>query len=244
MTTDEPDEQLDPLSPAEEEQVRALLADARANGPMPADVVARLESSLAGLAAERVQLDPEPADNVVPIARTRRHRVVALLGAAAAAVVVGLGIGSFVDQGEDLDAGDSGAVSSDFDRRDTEAEDAGVAASEAAPEAEATPSEELARPDRPYVVRSDHLGVDLVRVQRLVLPSPVGAMYSHYAEYLPSGFRCKVAAWGKGVLVGVQYDGDPALVVFREPMGDAQVVEVLQCGTSDVLRSTTLPVPG
>lgn len=244
MTADEPDEQLDPLSPAEEEQVRALLADARATGPMPADVVARLESSLAGLAAERVQLDPEAADNVVPIARTRRHRVVALLGAAAAAVVVGLGIGSLVDQGDDVEAGDSAAVDSDFDRRDTEADDAGVAASEAAPEAEDSPSQELVRPDRPYVVRSERLGVDLVRIQRLVLPAPAGATYTHYAEYLPSGFSCKVAAWGKGVLVGVRYDGDPALVAFREPMGDAQVVEVLQCGTSDVLRSTTLPVPG
>lgn len=245
MTTDEPDEP-DALSPAEEERVRALLTDARATEPMPADVVARLDRSLAGLAAERVALDPEPADNVVPIARTRRHRVVALLGAAAAVVVFGLAVGSFVDQSGDGGADDSGAASSDLERGGAaDAEHDAAAPTEAAEDgAEDSPGTELIRPERAYVVRSRHLGVDLVRIQRLVLPDPEAAVYSHFAEYAPDGFACKSANWGKGVLVAVRYDGDPAYAAFREPIGDAQVVDVLQCGTAEVLRSTTLPTPG
>ena len=96
MTPDEHDEQLDPLPPADEERISALLADARATEPMPADVVARLDQSLAGLAAERIAIDPMPADNVIPITRTRRHRVVAVLGAAAAVVVLGLGFSTLL----------------------------------------------------------------------------------------------------------------------------------------------------
>ena len=52
------------------------------------------------------------------------------------------------------------------------------------------------------------------------------------------------AAWGRGVLVAVRNDGAPAYVAFRQPMGASQVVEVLQCGTAEVLRSTTLPTGG
>ena len=60
----------------------------------------------------------------------------------------------------------------------------------------------------------------------------------------PQGFACKSAAWGRGVLVAVRYDGAPAFVAFRMPMGETQVVDVLQCGTGDTLRSTTLPTDG
>ena len=90
MTTDEPDEQLDPASPEDEARIRQLLSGARETGPIPASVAARLDDTLIGLAAERTTIDPIPADNVIPITRTRRHRVVAVLGAAAAVAVFGL----------------------------------------------------------------------------------------------------------------------------------------------------------
>ena len=116
MTTDEPDEQLDPLSPADEERISALRRGRPSDQPMPADVVARLDQSLAGLTAARIAIDPVPADNVVPITRTRRHRVVAVLGAAAAVVVFGLGIGTFFD--ESGTTGRSESADSDFQRGD------------------------------------------------------------------------------------------------------------------------------
>ncbi len=41
----------------------------------------------------------------------------------------------------------------------------------------------------------------------------------------------------------VLYDGSEAVLAYRPPTDDAQVVDLLQCGTGDVLRTTTLPVP-
>ncbi len=247
MTSDEHDEQLDPLSPEDEARISALLADARATEPMPADVVARLDQSLAGLTAERIAIDPVPADNVIPITRTRRHRVVAVLGAAAAVVVFGLAIGSFFEQsGDDAGTVDDAAADSDFVRGDGE-DAAGVEEHQAdSPEPEATTKDGygVIVADRAYVVRSRHLSADLARIQGLVLRDPSAAPYSQFLVHVPEGFACRSAAWGRGILVGVRYDGDPAFVAFREPMGDAQVVDVLQCGTGDTLRTTTLPTDG
>src|SRR6476469_4846664 len=76
-----------PLDPQTEERVRRLLAEARHDEPMPADVASRLDDVLAGLAAE-----PAPRGRVVPLA-DRRRKAGALLVAAAAVVVAGVGIG-------------------------------------------------------------------------------------------------------------------------------------------------------
>src|SRR5687767_12447577 len=112
MPTDEPDAQLDPVSPEDDARIRELLSGARETGPMPTDVAARLDDVVAALAAERGLVDPVPADNVVPIARTRRHRVVAVLGAAAAVAVFGLGVGAVLEGGSEemSDAGSAGTV--------------------------------------------------------------------------------------------------------------------------------------
>ncbi|MEV7429499.1 hypothetical protein AB0N29_07740 [Nocardioides sp. NPDC092400] len=54
-------------------------------------------------------------------------------------------------------------------------------------------------------------------------------------------FECTPADWGAGAAVPVLYDGEPHVLVFRAPAGDSQVADLLQCGTGDILRSTTLP---
>lgn len=248
MTTDEPDEQLDPASSEDEARIRALLSGARATEPMPADVAARLDDVIVGLAAERATIDPVPADNVVPITRTRRHRVVAVLGAAAAVAVFGLAVGAVVDgSSEDDDAGS--AADSAVERGDA----AGF--EEAAPsedpvqdngaESDVPTSKEVYREgDRPYAVRPRQLSRDLTAIQGLVLGVPADADYAGALLYAPQDFSCKLPQRGRGVLVGVRYDGGPAFVRFREPMGDSQIVEVLQCGTGDLLRTTTLPTQG
>ena len=43
--------------------------------------------------------------------------------------------------------------------------------------------------------------------------------------------------------VAVVYDGSPAVLVLRPVEGATQVAALLQCGTGEVLRSVTLPVP-
>jgi hypothetical protein len=244
---DESDEQLDPASPEDETRIRALLADARATGPMPADVAARLDGVLADLSAERVTVDPVPADNVVPITRTRRHRIVTVLGVAAAIGVFGLGVGAVVNSESGQD--DAGSADSAVAERG----DAGFN-----DEAEAAPTEsgnELAPGDEPgaeddkvvlrehaFVVRPEHLTRDLARIQR-ALHGPGAADYSRGMVHAPKGFSCRLTTPDRGILIGVEYDGAPAFVRFLEPMGESQVVEVLQCGTGDLVRSTTLPTP-
>lgn len=247
MTTDEPDEQLDPASPEDEARIRALLSGARETGPMPDAVVGRLDDALVGLAAERITVDPVPADNVIPITRTRRHRVLAVLGVAAAiAVIGGLGFGAFQDTSSDDSLGQAGDAGSVVERGDDSdaANDAPPADREevAGGETEPTinPEESYIQGDRPYVVRPRFLTRDLARIQGLVLAVDA-ADYAEGLVYAPQGFPCRLATAGRGVLVGVRYDGGPAFVRFLPPMGDSQVVEVVQCRTGDLLRSTTLP---
>jgi hypothetical protein len=80
------------------DDLRAFLADARATEPMPADVAARLDETLASLQAERAAPAPVVPAPVVPL----RRRLAPVLAAAAVAVVVGgVGIAQLV--------GDNGA---------------------------------------------------------------------------------------------------------------------------------------
>jgi len=256
MTTDEPDEQLVPASPEDEARIRALLSDARETGPMPAAVVARLDDALAGLAADRAVDEALLTEatgygaTVHPIARSRRHRVVALLGAAAAVAVLGLGVGAVVDRGPE-GADDASTADSGVDRGDNEAAAEAPAATASADDGRAQDNLDAApetsrviTSDRAYVVRSRQLTRDLALIQGRVLADTAVADYQQGLVHAPESFPCRSAWWGLGVLVAVRYDGAPAYVAFREPMGESQVVEVLQCGTGDLLRSTTLPVQG
>ncbi len=112
----------DGLTP-EQEEVRRLLADARHAGPMPDDVVDRLDQVLAGLAADPAN-DPDddrvaaPAAPVVSLASRRRRRATTALVAAAAVVAVGIGLGQVI--GDGVGGGgsaDSSAASSAQERR-------------------------------------------------------------------------------------------------------------------------------
>src|SRR5688572_9442692 len=79
-----------PLSPAEDERIRRLLAEARHTDPMPDAVVARLDRVLTGLAGERAERASQA--QVVDLAARRRRTAGQLLVAAAAVVAVGFGI--------------------------------------------------------------------------------------------------------------------------------------------------------
>ena len=61
------------LTPAQDEAVRRLLADARHDEPVPPEVAARLDDALAGLRAERAAATAD----VVPLRRRRRAAAVA-----------------------------------------------------------------------------------------------------------------------------------------------------------------------
>ncbi len=129
--TDDHDETPQPqdLSPEEEAEVRRLLTEA--GGPLttPADVVARLDETLAGLVAERVQeADGDGPPATVTHLATRRRRWPTALLAAAAVVVVGYGLGNVVNGDmAGSDAGSAGGGSADSAESEPEAaaDDAG-----------------------------------------------------------------------------------------------------------------------
>lgn len=253
MAPDEP--AADPVSAATEERLRGLLAEARVTEPVPADVAARLDATLGELVAARADAAATgPSGIVVDLAaRRRRRRAAGLLGAAAAVTVLGFGVSTFVSgDGSDDDASSEDMLGADVDRGSdgelapTVASDDAKAAEESDP-ADVTRTDDAAERisitiDGPAArIRPERLVADLVALRDVALPPRVTADYDRTLVAEPPGFMCDTAAWGPGILVGVRYDGAPAVAAFREPVGDTQVVEVLRCGTGDALRSVTVP---
>lgn len=260
------DEPLDALDPQVEAAVRRTLAAAGGPEPMPDAVAARLDGVLGGLVAERAATatvsHPENPGIVVPLdaaARRRRVRVRVLLGAAAAVVAVAVGAGVVNDTPGD-GGGDASTAADEAPARDEDSAVAGDngSAGEELAEGEGALGEESPSPssapqpgssdlrrvvtdERLRDVRADHLREDLVALQHISLPHPAAADYSRATLTAPADFMCEPTDFGTGYLVGVRYDGKPAVVAFREPMGSNQPAEVLACGTGDVLHSTILP---
>lgn len=234
----------DELSP-EQERVRALLAEARVDTPIPDDVAARLDRVLAQLAETRAEEGdsegPEVPATVVDLAARRRRKAVTLLVAAVAVVAVGIGLGSVVPSAREQSdsAGDSGAAAESVDDG---------AAPEAEPGAGAPESTARMADGGPVVVRPGHFADDVAELRDVVsLDAPDGEaaapsqLSSLGGTDSTSSFICDPAAWGEGRLVAAFYGGVPAVLAFRPPTGDTQVVDLLECGTAAILRSVTLP---
>lgn len=250
--TDPTGEALDPR----EDEVRRLLADARHAEPVPLDVTARLDRVLEQLAAGGV----DAPETVSELAVRRRRRAAGLLAAAAAVVAVGVGLGQVVPGATGGDAGSvdvatagEAPASADDDRvAGLEAEESSVGAgsdevqdetvpseadalSDGAVLAESAPASDLAHPPGPPVrVRAERFTDDALRARHRL----DGARASGRGD---TGFECAGGGWGPGTAVAVLYEGRPHVLAFRAPAGDWQVVDLLRCGTGEILRSTTLP---
>ncbi len=245
------------LSPEREEQVRRLLAQARVAEPTPDHVVARLDGVLSDLAAPVAVMD---------LAARRRRRARGLLLAAAAVVVIGVGVGELVGAGPDSPTGadtSSSAEQAPQDAPDRASGDAGaqsgpdsVPLEDASPKAAAPVPEDSGRGHATdevssYAVRLG--GGGLARSVRAVVRAAEGAPTGAdgFVELRPgttgSGvrfvddFACTPADWGPGRLIPVRYQGTPNVLALRAVEGESQVVEVLQCGTGEIVRSLTLP---
>lgn len=232
------------LSPAQEEQVRRLLAEARHQAPVPDDVAGRLEVTLAGLRQERLEeREREKAVRagrggapVVDLAARRRRRASAVLVAAAAVVAVGVGVGQLVEPNRN----DTVLDSADGDGQ--AAADAPNAYEEAAPslaesgKPQGADKQALAPPPE---VSSGHFRRDVTRIRpRAELPDAQSRALTLLAD---SSFMCEPADWGPGDLLPVLYDALPAVLAYRPATGDTQVVDLVQCGTGMILRSTVIP---
>lgn len=211
-----------------------------------------------------------PSGQVVALAARRRRHVGGLLLAAAAVAVAAVGIGQVVDLGGSSgeDAGSTAAVDSG-EGADRGGEDAAGGSAEsldgdlaeedrlapvpeplsglAAPQDEATSSRRLQAVTR-VRVRVTQFSRDAAEVRAALGPSPARDEYVAPAPArLPAVlrtrrvFECGSTEVGPGTWVAVVYDGSPGVLVFRRSEGDAQVAELVQCGTGEILRSTTLP---
>ena len=259
-------------SPEEEARLRRLLADARHEAPVPADVATRLDEVLGRLEAGEDVPSGISGTGVLELAAARRRRAGSMLVAAAAVVAVGIGLGQVVDlsggSSADSSAGSDGAAESSVsaerdeqrersaapDRGDTGeglSSPGGAAANDVGPGTtmmREEPRRAVVVVDRRLArVGDDSFSDDAAVVQRRAIRTgggPSARVARLRAAPRPVARRwqdCAPAEWGEGIPVAVLYDGEPAVLAFRAPAGDSQVVDLLQCGTGGVLRSTTLP---
>jgi hypothetical protein len=240
--TDQPDARPD-LTPGQEAEVRRLLAEARHDEPIPAEVGDRLDRVLAGLGR-----DEPGSSGVAPVidlaARRRRRNAAAVLAGAAAVIVAGFGIGQVIDVGGSDDAGSSAAS-------DTSADRAKAAGGEAeAPSSPGLVTQGSGGPvpgpaDGGSVLRlsSKHLGRDLTS-QLDSLRDGASAIRSPSAEaYSALGCSPPVPAtkFALSDLYPALFDGRPAVVALAPPAAGRQQADVLSCDTATTLATASIP---
>lgn len=213
-----------------EEGVRRLLVSAARPQPaVPAEVVARLDGVLADLVALRAE-EEAPAPSAVSL-DSRRRRWPQVLVAAATVSVLGLGIGIVVRDGGMMaaqeDAASAGSGAESADRPETLSEK-GAGAPEAA-DKDTQGSSGLSR-TAVLRLRSSSLALDLQRVEDFALAVPAGARWS--AACVRPG-TTEGDEW-----LPVRLDGEPAVLVLREPSGDRRRADVYTCDDEDEPAAT------
>ncbi|GAA1912011.1 hypothetical protein [Nocardioides hwasunensis] len=234
----------------EQDAVRRLLADARHDGPPPAEVVGRLDDTLASLVAERggAPLETgEPAatgaGSVVDL-RSRRRRVASLgVLAAAAVVVAGVALGQALPRGAGGDDGGSSADTSAARQLDDPSSggsaddrpsDEGGAATQMAPEGNL---KSTAPTSAPTLSADDP---DLEQKLLDVRSRATSSRASGPSDVLDS---CALSEVGTGRRLVTEVDGQVGVVLFRRPDGATQQVDLYVCGSDEPVRTLTLPAP-
>jgi hypothetical protein len=245
---DRPDER--DLDGAADAWVRDLLAEARVTGPVPGDVAARLDETLAALRAERFGAG-EPYADPAPVVPLRR-RLAPLLAAAAAVVVVAggaVGVTQLVQDRTGSSGSATGSVSADAGAssrstagasgavpqlaRATFAQDAAaVMRTLTVAEAGAASDAAGATPDATAQPQADTAG-------KAVAP-PVTATPAPEALAAPLA-GCPGPRAPGAVTVPATLDGRPVALVFRPPTPAAQRVEAWSCDGATLLVSASVP---
>jgi hypothetical protein len=247
----------DPRSPSFDDpsfdELRALLADARVTEPVPADVAARLDATLAALQEER-----RAEAVVVPL---RRRRTAARVLVAAAAVVVvtagGVGIAQVAQQRSD---GSSDSTAADAVRGDASAESGSDAASD--PEAQPGPASAPATAKSPLSAlkgarlpafttarfAAEVAGFDATTRQfssdnGLDASSPGPTPTAADAPTTTEGrstTSCVGPTLAGTTSVPILLDGEPAVLVLHEVTDGTQEVDAWSCDGRTELTTTTV----
>ena len=242
MTDDELDPSNDPgndLSndPAQE-RVRRLLAEARHDAPVPDDVAARLDATLAGLVADRRR------DNVVHLdaARRRRRRWTTGLVAAAAVVALGVSLPNLTDgvsMDGDSEAGSAAdAPTSQDESLSRELVEEPGADSGGGSAGETAPSDSTAPFSAPVELDPGRFRQDAVAAR--------DAVVADQAEARPA--VCGDVPTGAQQVVVVRYRGQDGYLVFEsidDPLGagDRQRVTLYLCPGGVPSRQALVPRP-
>lgn len=259
-------------SPAAQEAVRRLLAEARHDEPVPGEVADRLDRVLAGLAeadglvdgssaptGESLGAHPTeaveaaPGSAVVDLGARRRRRVVGLLGAAAAAVVLAIGVGQVVEHDGSRSDGGSQADNAESATRERSDEGAGSAedgTADTPDDSAGTGTQQPSSVQPPGPVDVPRLGssgfgeaVAGLRERASVETTDDGATVDGASLTTSPTFVCGSTPVGPGRLLAVTYIGRPAILAYRPVTGETQTVELLQCDTGTVVRSVVVPAP-
>jgi|1186.fasta_scaffold08179_3 hypothetical protein len=240
--TDQPDARPE-LTPGQESEVRRLLADARHDEPIPADVAERLDRVLSGLDRDDPG-SPGAAPVIDLAARRRRRNAAAVLAGAAAVIVAGFAVGQVIDVGSGS-SGDTAASSSDTGADRSKAADqsgGGVGLhdqsaepSGAVPSAASTPT--LLRLSSTHLERDLSRQLDQPRPGSSAVRSPSAESYGALGCASPA----PASEFGPGELFPALFDDQPAVVVLRPPADGRQRADVLACHTAATLASTSIP---
>ena len=233
--------------PPEQEAVRRLLADARHDGPTPPEVVARLDATLAELAAERGESTPaEPTRAPVVDLGARRRRMAGIgLLAAAAVVVAGVAIGQGLPpMGGGSDAGSAADGDAATSQRELNDDAGGGSDSGAATESEEVGPQSLKSGTPAPVGAYPTLSSGDVDLDDQLL-SLRRSYEAPMAESATPDLRsdCDLRGTGRGRRVLVEVDGLVGAVVFRRADGASQQVDLYVCGDPTAVRTLTLPAP-
>jgi hypothetical protein len=233
------DGSLPELTPEQESQVSRLLAEARHDGPMPAEVGERLDRVLADLTR-----DAPGAPAVAPVvdlaARRRRRNAAAVLAGAAAVIVAGFAVGQVIDVGSGGSADNAssgGAVSAERGASDQASKPPGTR-EQPSDSGDSVPTPAAADLLR---LRSTHLEHDL----RTQLGAVNGTSASAGSEkHVFAALSCEPAPaskFGLGELFPALFDDQPAVVALRPPAQGRQQADVLSCDTAATLATASLP---
>jgi hypothetical protein len=228
------------LTPGQEETVRRLLAQARHEEPMPAEVGERLDRVLADLSLHPLDRSATVVDLA---ARRRRRNATGLLVAAAAVIVGGFMVGQVIDVGGSDSASDSGADSAVA--RDQSAGGQALRSSGAAGDAQEDAAPEAATKAEPLQLTSENLQRDIERqLKQGGTAANLDAAPQHLSPSYAVEYSCAPAspsAYGDGALFPAFYDGVPTVLALRPVTGGSQEAQVLECGTGTTVRSVTVP---